>query len=175
MNTRIPFEKHKHGSVLETPDGKVMVVFERVLAHPPEIVWQALTDPDKLHQWFPGIQLVQQQGGVFNIWFGGECEGPAHVSGIVEVYDPPNKLVMGSMCYELEPISQGCLLRFTDILHFDGSRTKIHHALLVLPGWHSYLDNLEAQLDQQPERFGAPEIDYRNIEVPGWSILKTED
>src|SRR3954452_24038572 len=38
---------------LEEHDGRWRLRFERRLAHPPERVWRAITEPDDLRAWFP--------------------------------------------------------------------------------------------------------------------------
>ncbi|MEO2177533.1 MAG: SRPBCC domain-containing protein [bacterium] len=129
-----------------------------------------MTDPDALARWFPGITVERKKGGSFQIYFGGEGEGPAHVEGILTECDPPNVLQMGSMRYELESNNAGCLLRFSDILHFDGLRTRQQFAVSVLGGWHACLDKLELALDGKPTTDVA-EPDYSRIQVPGWKIL----
>jgi hypothetical protein len=41
------------GTLEARVDGTYVLRFERRLAHPPEKVWRALTEPDQLRQWFP--------------------------------------------------------------------------------------------------------------------------
>ncbi|MFJ8818393.1 SRPBCC domain-containing protein [Amycolatopsis thermoflava] len=41
------------GELRRQPDGLAALVFERHLKHPPEKVWQALTEPGELATWFP--------------------------------------------------------------------------------------------------------------------------
>ena len=38
---------------LEHPDGRWRLRFTRALAHPPEKVWRAITEPEHLQAWFP--------------------------------------------------------------------------------------------------------------------------
>ena len=38
---------------LEERDGRFVLRFERRLPHPPEEVWRALTEPDRMAAWFP--------------------------------------------------------------------------------------------------------------------------
>ncbi len=173
MNAATTFNPSQHGTVAELEDGRVSVIFERQLSHSVEKVWRAITDAGELATWFPGIKFEAKQGTEFNIWFGGDCEGPAHVTGLVEVCDPPNVLQLGTMRYELAPNNGGCLLRFTDILYFEGGgdRTRQELAVSVLGGWHNYLDKLEAAMAGTFDGQEKPEPDYANITVPGWEIL----
>jgi uncharacterized protein YndB with AHSA1/START domain len=62
---------------------------------PDEAVWDAIVDADQRAIWTPGISFEADLGGEFNIWFGGECEGPAHVTGSVSAFDPPARARAG--------------------------------------------------------------------------------
>ena len=158
----------KLGTLRKTDDGRAYVHFERLLNHSIERVWKLVTDANELAVWFPGLTLQSYQGGKFEIWFGGKCEGPPHVSGIVTKYDPPNELVMGSMRYKLTATPTGCRLVFTDILHFDGVRSNKDFSNSVLGGWHMYMDTLVYALeggDVNPQ--GAAEFDYSKVDVLG--------
>ena len=114
-----------------------------------------------------GFEIELREGGRLEIWFGGDCEGPVHVTGTVTGYDPPNVLQCGSMRFELQADGSGCVLRFSDILHFDGQRTETQFANSVLGGWHRFLDMLELSLEGGEVDPTAPEFDYSTIEVPG--------
>lgn len=158
----------KLGTVGKLEDGRCFVLFERHLGHPIDKVWAAITDPGQLARWFPGFKLELKEGGHFDIWFSGEnCEGPSHVNGIVTRYEPPRVLECGSMRFELETEGSGCLLRFTDILQFDGSMSKPAFTNSVLGGWHRFLDALEAALAGHTFDHDQPEFDYASIDVPG--------
>lgn len=156
------------GSVSTLEDGRKFVHFERHLPHSIEKVWAALTEPDRLADWFPGLKLERRLGGKFEIWFGGRCEGPAHVAGSVTRYEPPNVLEYGSMRYELTAEDNQCKLTFTDILIFEGPRTEIETINSVLGGWHKYLDVLEFTLEGGKENPpGGKEFDYSKVQIEG--------
>lgn len=160
--------KDRLGAVIELPNGDTQVRFERQLNHPVERVWQALTDPADLQSWFPGMNFDPRPGGRYEIWFSDACEGPAHATGTIAEFDPPHALTIGSMRYELSPTEDGCLLVFTDIVNFDDPRENRTILLLVLGGWHKYLDVLEFALEggrADPRR--EPEFDYRTVTIPG--------
>ena len=164
------------GTVGKLEDGRDFVVFERRLPHPIETVWAAITEPAQIEKWFPGFRLELAEGGRFDIWFGGgncrafsdfEKEGPSHVNGVVTRYEPPHVLECGSMRYELESKDGGTILRFSDILHYAGPRSKAEFCNSVLGGWHRYLDALEQALAGRTVNHGVSELDYSSIEVPG--------
>jgi len=169
MTNKDQFDPSRHGIVAELPDGRVTVSFERTLKHPIEKIWQAISDPDSLADWFPEIR-VDHANGTFQIWFGGDCDGPPHVEGALRA-EPPHLLIMGSMKYELTEINDGTLLKFTDILVFTGNRSRQEIALAVLGGWHAFMDRLCLALDEKYDGKQIPEPDYSRIEVPGWNIL----
>jgi uncharacterized protein YndB with AHSA1/START domain len=170
MNFReidLPAEENRLGKVGKLEDGRTCVKFERSFAHPIDKVWAAITEAKAREAWFPGFQCELREGGRFEIWFGGECEGPAHVEGKVTRYEPTNVFECGSTRWELEPTSAGCTMAFTDILHFDGVRSDTDFANSVLGGWHAYMDLLENALDGKSYDPDTPEPDYGPVDIPG--------
>lgn len=163
LNTR----QSSYGTVGKLDDGNNFVRFERLLNHSTESVWQTITEPESLAKWFPGFSLELRLGGKFEIWFGGDCDGPAHVEGRITKLEPERILECGSMRWELCSADNGCLLVFTDILQFTGSSNKIEFTNSVLGGWHNYMDFLEDGLDGKMPDFDKPEINYANIQVAG--------
>ena len=157
----------KFGTVGKLDDGRSFVLFERRLPHSIEKVWAAITEPEQREKWAADFEIELKQGGRLEIWFGGECEGPAHVTGTVTEYDPPRVLQCGSMRFELEADGSGCVLRFSDILHFEGPRSHTQITNSVLGGWHRFLDHLEQALEGKEVDETASEFDYSTIDVPG--------
>jgi uncharacterized protein YndB with AHSA1/START domain len=157
----------RFGTIHHLPDGRVQVRFERRLPHSVETVWAALTEQEQLDAWMPGVRFEAREGGTYEIWFGGECEGPAHVSGLVAAYQPPNVLQLGTIRWELSATEDGCLLKFSDVLVFEGPRSRGDISNAVLGGWHHYLDRLEEALAGRPVQHDQPEPDYAAREVPG--------
>ncbi len=162
-NTAAGAPSDTYGAVTKLADGRTQVSFERQLPHSIGKVWAAITAPEQLAVWFPGFRLELRQGGTFEIWFGGDCEGVAHVSGIVSQYDPPRVLECGTMCFELQPQGAYCLLRFTDVLVPAGSRSAEDITHSVLGGWHKYLDMLEEALAGRDPNLKRSEPDYSKI------------
>ncbi len=170
METR-PTSEH-YGSLHEAGNDEIYVRFERHYAHPIEKVWLAITDPDHLARWFPEIKIEVKEGGAFSIRFGGECEGPPHVEGVVTKLDPPNILAFGSMRFELQGNANECTLVFTDVLHFDGIRTNDNFANSVLGGWHVFMDRLDDEIaGLEPGHHSEP--DYSTIEVEGRQLVQS--
>ncbi len=161
----------KTGTVERLSDGRAYVKFVRQLSQNIDAVWNAIEDPEQRQAWFPGFEIDLKLGGKFDIWFGGECEGPAHVSGTVTQFDPPRLLEAGSMRFELNSTKDGgCELTFTDVLFFSEGRTKEEHANSVLGGWHTMMDNIEAALNNLEVNHNRSEFNYAAIDVPGRSF-----
>lgn len=160
--------EEKLGALGQLQDGRAFVKFVRRLPYSIETVWQALAEPAQRALWFPGFKLELRQGGQFEMWFGVECEGPAHVSGTVVECEPLRVLRCGDMRWELAANgSQACTLTFTDVLVFQGGRTQAEIANSVLAGWHQGLDFLEDALAGRTVDHKAPELDYSVLEIPG--------
>lgn len=143
---------------MSTPQGTVVVednraaiCFERRYPHPVEVVWTALTEPSELAEWLGHAHIEGRVGGSVLIE-----AGPAHipvehrrVTGRVLVWDPPRvleyewrqKIVEEStLRFELEPDGAGTILRLTH------RWLSVPNAGGFIPGWHAYLDRLDALL-----------------------------
>ncbi|MEM8766766.1 MAG: SRPBCC family protein [Pseudomonadota bacterium] len=153
------------GTLGKLADGRSYVHFERLLPYSVDQVWATLTEQEQLDAWMPGVRFERRLGGRYEIWFGGDCDGPAHVSGEVVAYEPPHVLQLGTIRWELAATDRGCRLIFTDVLVVPEDRTVREIANLVLAGWHHYLDRLDEALAGDPIRTDAPEPDYRKRDL----------
>lgn len=119
---------------------------------PRERVWQAITQPDQIQQWFsPGTPWV-----VTALEAGGKLYAVGYESqtGIIEVIDPPQRF-----SYRYELLSAGTLLSFVTTYTLDeennGTRVTITETGVEAPtegqgsgrGWGMALDNLKAYLE----------------------------
>lgn len=142
------------GTLGMTEDGRFALRFERRLAHPPEKVWRALTETDRLRAWF--VQILDYDRLVIDPRPGARLEfppAPEHAGlgtghGEVLRADPPYLLEYTwdaeTLRWELTPDGPGCLLVFTDIFPDRGSASALG------AGWHAGLDLLQAALDGTP-------------------------
>lgn len=150
--------------------------FQRQLSHPPERVWEALTDPAELRQWFMAASagIEGKAGGSVET-----VAGPAQIRawGKILVWDPPrvfeHEWITGARAeiprgensvvrWELKPVGKGTLLTL------EHRRLTRQTGMGFGPGWHTFLDRLGALLDGEPmpgwmERFAAVKGGY-----PGW-------
>ena len=131
-----------NGEYLEI-DGRPALRFERVLAHPQDKVWNAVTDPGELTHWFPAdVDAEMRVGGGVRFTFR-EGEGPPGDGQVTEL-DPPQLFEFtwndDRLRFELEPAGDGTRLVFTHFL--DAADRAARDAA----GWHVCLDNLERRL-----------------------------
>jgi len=125
--------------------------FTRRLAHPPEVVWRAITEAEHLAAWFPQEIVGERRAGA-RLRF----DSSTHESfdGEMLVFDPPSvmELTWGAdqLRIELEPDGSGTLLTLTDT--FD----DVGKAARAAAGWHECLDRLAGELDDAvPPASGA--------------------
>lgn len=144
---------------------------ERLLRHPADRVWAALTHADEIRRWAPyapdrdldrvgDVPLPQAEGGR-------PADGPPE-AGRVIVADPPHLLVLAwgehELRWELTPTADGVLLVLSHV--FDEPAEAPDYA----SGWHLCLAVLAARLDGQdpPPAAGEAAKDY------GWERLREE-
>ncbi|HVX31845.1 MAG TPA: SRPBCC domain-containing protein [Solirubrobacterales bacterium] len=157
---------------LEEVDGCPALLFERVLPHPPERIWAALTDTAEMFAWHPTPAEFEPRVGGRVVW-----DPKGHVADLpdseVTAWDPPRRLGYtwttletpnpDHLLWELHPHDDGCLLV---LLHTFDDRLK---AARDGAGWHVCLDALAAALD------GAPDPPGGDPDAPGpWEGLNTE-
>jgi uncharacterized protein YndB with AHSA1/START domain len=124
--------------------------FERRLAHPIDVVWRAITEPDELAHWFPSTLRVAELRAGAELRFEFEhmpLDAPSTMAGRVTEFDPPRLFGFfwgeDHLRFELEPLDgeEACLLRLTVLLD---ARDK---AARDAAGCHVCLDRLELLLD----------------------------
>lgn len=147
-------------------DGRYLLRFERRFAHPVERVWDALTRPERLIEWFgpTEVELELVKGGRFHTR-GGSPElveaiiaehGDVPIESrdtVLRVEPPyvfehtfggdPSSIVR----WELHPDADGCVLRLT---HTEPPGFPAADAPRDLAGWHVLLELLGHALDGHP-------------------------
>ncbi|MCB1692942.1 MAG: SRPBCC family protein [Pseudomonadales bacterium] len=145
-------------------DGNPTITYTRILKHPVDKVWQAITDPRHRAAWFPELTLEPRVGAQAVVDFShGECppseDNPADVAVCtVTVFDPPHRLEYSGPDehhrFELTPAGDGCKLVFRSTLPgidvFDDETGTIHSRYSVACGWHDKLDMMGWSLDGSP-------------------------
>ena len=147
----------KHGEVSKAADG-FQVVFNRTINHSIDKVWEALTDPASLAQWFTDIDMDFRVGGKITFRFRDKAKSESY--GEIVSIEPPHKFVYtweGELAtWELdEEGTNKCNLRLTY------QRLSQDYAANVPAGFHTLLNRLEASLNgiRTYYAFGSDEAD----------------
>lgn len=127
--------------VLETVDGRPALRFVRDLDFPVERVWEAVSIPSELEQWFPAALEWGPEAGE-------KLEAYGMTGEITEVEVP--KLLAWSFNgdhfrFSLEGDATSCRLTFLHV--FGDPKTP---AAQTAAGWHTYMTRLEALLAGTP-------------------------
>jgi uncharacterized protein YndB with AHSA1/START domain len=130
------------GAQIRKDGEKWTLILVRQLRHPPERVWQALTDPAHLREWAPFVAdgNLDTPGATVNLtWVG----NPRPVETKVTQVDHPTLLEYGDIRWELEPSAGGTRLT---LWHSIDRRFISWGAA----GWHIALDVLDRLLSGSP-------------------------
>ncbi|MBC8065249.1 MAG: SRPBCC domain-containing protein [Chlorobia bacterium] len=145
------------------------LVLVKILRHPPEKVWEALTDPGQLREWAP-FDADRNLGTVGTTAKLTTVGAPASFVSVTEVTraDAPNLLEYKwgdhDTRWELEALDQGTRLTLW---------TKIDRRYIAMgaAGWHVCLDVLDFLLDGDPiGRTVGPDA----MKFEGWKRLHSE-
>jgi uncharacterized protein YndB with AHSA1/START domain len=128
---------------LRTVDGRSVLRMERRLAHPPEKVWRALTEPDRLADWFPSsVRVDLRVGGEITFDF------PPDTPGVVTELDPPRVFAYtwnGDLLHwEVQPAAGGSLLVLNHTFN------DHYGAPSFAAGWETCLSAMDASLAGDP-------------------------
>jgi len=149
------------GAQVRKDGEKWTLILVRELRHPPEKVWQALTDPAHLREWAPFVTdgSLGTVGTVNLTWTG----TPQVLETRVTRADAPRVLEYGDMRWELEPFVGGTRLT---LWHSIDRRFIAWGAA----GWHICLDVLDRLLAGEAIGLivGAAALKF------GWQRLNTE-
>ncbi len=150
------------GAQVRKDGEKWTLILVRELRHPPEKVWQALTDPEHLREWAPfDVDGSLGAVGTVNInWVG----TPQAFATSVTRADAPAVLEYGDIRWELEPLGSGTRLT---LWHSIDRRFVSWGAA----GWHICLDVLDRLLAGEPigRLVGADTMKFE-----GWQRLTVE-
>jgi uncharacterized protein YndB with AHSA1/START domain len=141
-----------YGTVDQLDDGRWQLRFTRRLAHPPEKVWRAVTEPEHLRHWFPTtIEGARCPGARLQFTFPGGEAPP--FEGEMLAFEPMSALEFrwgpDVIRIELEPAGDGTTLTLLDTLEERGKAARDG------AGWHVCLDSLERHLAGDADARGA--------------------
>jgi uncharacterized protein YndB with AHSA1/START domain len=149
--------------------------FERRFRHPPKAVWEAITNPIYLSQWYMTRAKIDGRTGGSIDFVAGISQ--FHVTGSILVWDPPRvfehewnvaprrELPNGERAvvrWKLEDEGDGTLLRLTH-RHLSSQTSKGFAS-----GTHAFLDRLEAQLDNRPLPNWLKRVEELRLSYPSW-------
>lgn len=141
------------GKVSKENDG-IKVSFERLLHHPIEKVWDAITNPEQMKHWFTDVDMELRPGATITIKFRDEAQSLTY--GEVVRVEYPNLFVWtweGELAeWQLSKIDDQ-----TTLLKFDYSKMTDEYAVQAPAGFHQLLDRLSERLDGSDDlyAFGA--------------------
>jgi len=150
------------GAQVKKGGEKWTLILVRELRHPPEKVWQALTDPAHLREWAPFIVdgSLATVGTVNVTWVG----NPTPLETRVTRADAPKLLEYGDARWELEAVGGGTRLT---LWHNIDRRFIAWGAA----GWHIAFDVLDHLLSGNPiGRIVGAEV----MKLEGWQRLNAE-
>jgi uncharacterized protein YndB with AHSA1/START domain len=151
------------GAQIRKGEDKWTLILVRELRHPPEKIWQALTDPAQLRDWAPFVvdgSLASVGATVQLTWVG----NPTPQATTVKRADAPEVLEFGDIRWELEPLGGGTRLT---LWHNIDRRFIAWGAA----GWHISFDVLDRLLAGQPiARIAGADA----MKFAGWQRLVAE-
>ena len=136
------------------------------LAHPPERVWRALTEPEELGSWFPQRVVVARWAVGEPIHFEHERVREATFEGTVRTCEPLRVLEFtwgpDVLRFELERRGEGTRLTLLDTIEELGKAARDG------AGWHVCLEQLGHALDGTSAP-SSPSERWRRSTPPTWS------
>ena len=136
-----------YGTIDTLDDGRYVLRYERQLRHPIEKVWEALTDPAQIEEWWARAEVELAEGGRARLeWLNGDAVADGRISRL----EPPHAIefdtdIHGRLLWELAPDADGTRLTLTVTAELPDD-----HLASVRAGWHSHIDFLEDALDGRP-------------------------
>lgn len=127
--------------ILEPAGDSWRLRFSRELAHPADVVWRALTEPEQLAAWFPQHVSGEWRVGA-RLHFGSQLV-PDFDGEVLQVNEPrllEFRWGTDVLRFEITPTAEGCMLTLTDTFTEQGKAAR------DAAGWHVCLDALEKAL-----------------------------
>lgn len=154
---------HPLGILTKESDG-FKVVFERLLHHDIQVVWDAITNPEKLKHWFTDFEMELKEDADIKIIFRDEAKTVTY--GKIVRIDPPHQFAWtweGELAvWDLQSEGKNkCRLKLTY------SKLADQFAVGASGGFHTLLDRLELELNGAGKWyvFGTEENDPAQIEL----------
>jgi uncharacterized protein YndB with AHSA1/START domain len=151
----------RYGTIETRDDGSYVLRYDRRLRHPFDKVWSALTDPDRIEEWWARAEFELAERGRARLeWLNGDAVAEGRITRL----DPRRAIefdtdIHGRLLWELHADGDGTRLTLTVTAELpDDYLTK------VVAGWHVHLDFLEDALDGRP-------VDWPNWPQDRWQVV----
>lgn len=147
-----------YGTIETLDDGRYVLRYERQLRHPVEKVWEALTDPARVEEWWARADIELAEGGRARFeWLNGDAVADGRITRL----EPPTSIefdtdIHGRLLWELAPEDDGTRLTLTVTAELPDE-----YLASVRAGWHVHIDFLEDALDGRP-------VDWPNWPKARW-------
>lgn len=158
-----------YAKIVEREGENWTLVLTRDMKHPPQMVWDALTDPAQLRAWAPfdADGNLGKAGARVKLTTVG-APGPHVVETTITKADPPKALEFnwggGDLRWELSPNGKGTRLSLW-------ASINRKYIAMGAAGWHVCLDVLDRALGDDPiPRIVGPEA----MNFEGWRRLNAE-
>ena len=136
-----------YGTIETLDDGRYVLRYERQLRHPVDRVWEALTDPAQVEEWWARAEVELAEGGRARLeWLNGDAVAEGHITRL----EPARTIefdtdIHGRLLWELRPDGDGTRLTLTVTAELPDD-----YLASVRAGWHVHIDFLEDALDGRP-------------------------
>lgn len=132
-------------AVIQKVEDGYVARFERHLKHSVEKVWSAITENDKLAEWFPELSVVNlSEGGTMKFDFPDGNSDELHITELKTDSELEYTWWGDTVRFELYPETNGCRLVLKRTI-----KTISNHTSKDLAGWHVCLDVIQALLNSQ--------------------------
>lgn len=152
------------------------LIFEWRLPHPPEAVWDAITEPEELAKWYmTKAKIDGSVGGSIDFMAG---ISQFHVTGKILAWDPPHLFEHEWNVEPRKELPKGerAVIRWELVREGNGTVLKLTHRNLTrqtslgfAPGTHAFLDRLEARLDKAPLPEWVKRVNEMRSSYPSWN------
>lgn len=154
------------------------LLFERRFSHPPEIIWEAITNPNELTEWYMTKAKIDGRAGGSIDFIAGISQ--FHVTGKILVWDPPRVFEHEWNVEPRKELPKGehAVIRWEISRKGETTMLKLTHRNLTratslgfAPGTHAFLDRLEAYLDKTPMPDWVKRVEEMRPSYPSWRRL----
>ncbi|WP_028034657.1 SRPBCC domain-containing protein [Chelativorans sp. J32] len=131
----------------ENPAETLSVIVERELAHPPEKIWRALTQPHFIEEWLMKNDFKPVVAHRFNLtadWGAVDCQVRTAEPNKMLSYTWDTKDLRSVVTWTLTPTSTGTTLLRMEQIGFGPDQQPYYRGAKV--GWPRFLDGLEQVL-----------------------------